>query len=76
MVRRRSADNERLLRHELAHVRQWQRYGVIGFLRRYLGAYLSGRRKGLGHRASYLAIPLEVEAEAEARTLVPEADGR
>lgn len=51
-----------LLKHELVHVRQWQQFGIIGFLGRYLGAYWSGRRKGLKHTEAYRAIPFEVEA--------------
>jgi hypothetical protein len=51
-----------LVIHELVHVRQWSDLGVLGFLRRYLGDYLHGRRDGLTHRDSYLAIDLEVEA--------------
>ena len=51
-----------LLKHELVHVVQLQRLGTIGFLRRYLGDYWSGRRKGLKHNEAYLAIRLEVEA--------------
>lgn len=66
IVRRRSAGDERLMRHELAHVRQWHEHGVFGFLRRYLGAYVRARLRGADHRAAYRAIPLEVEAEAEA----------
>lgn len=73
IVRRRCAGDARLLRHELAHVRQWHELGVVGFLRRYLGAYLGGRRQGLSHRAAYRAIPLEVEAEAEAAAGAGEA---
>ena len=34
IVRRRAAGDERLLRHELVHVRQWRQYGAVGFLRR------------------------------------------
>ena len=67
-VRRRSADSPRLLRHEAEHVRQWRRYGVAGFLRRYLGAYLHWRSRGYGHWGAYRRIPLEVEAEWVART--------
>ena len=37
LMRERAVGNARLLRHELEHVRQWRRYGVFGFLRRYLG---------------------------------------
>ncbi len=51
-----------LIIHELVHVRQWSDLGVLGFLGRYLGDYLRGRRDGLSHRDSYMAIPLEVEA--------------
>lgn len=66
-VRRRAADDAVLLRHELVHVRQWRRLGAPEFLRRYLGAYLGWRLRGYGHRAAYRRIPLEVEAEWEAR---------
>lgn len=58
-----------LLVHELVHVRQWGELGVARFLWRYLSAYLGGRWRGLGHRAAYLAIPLEVEARVAARLL-------
>ena len=66
-VRRRSAGNERLLRHELVHVRQWRELGVPGFLRRYLGAYARLRVRGYGHWDAYRRIPLEAAAEWEAR---------
>jgi hypothetical protein len=58
-----------ILVHELVHVRQWGELGVARFLWRYLSAYLGGRWRGLGHRAAYLAIPLEVEARVAARLL-------
>ena len=67
IVRRRAANDARLLRHEEVHVRQWRRLGVVGFLRRYLGAYLRGRARGYGHWGAYRRIPLEVEAEWVAR---------
>lgn len=67
IVRRSAATSSRLLRHELVHVEQWRRYGYVGFLRRYLGAYLAGRLRGYGHRGAYRRIPLEVEAEWVAR---------
>lgn len=66
-VRRRAAGSARLLRHELVHVRQWRRFGVLGFLRRYLGAYLRWRARGYPHWGAYRRIPLEVEAEWVAR---------
>ncbi|MEX2659696.1 MAG: DUF4157 domain-containing protein [Acidimicrobiales bacterium] len=68
VVRRRSAGDARLLRHELVHVAQWRRLGMPGFVHRYLGAYLCWRLRGHAHRAAYRRIPLEVEAEWRART--------
>lgn len=65
-VRRRSATDARLLRHEAEHVRQWRELGAVRFLRQYLGAYVRWRRQGFGHLAAYRLIPLEVEAEAAA----------
>ena len=62
-VRRRAAGSERLLRHEHVHVQQWRRLGVVGFLRRYLGAYLRWRLHGHGHWDAYRRIPLEIEAD-------------
>ena len=67
-VRRRSAGNARLLRHELVHVRQWRALGVLGFLRRYLASYLRWRFRGHPHWSAYRRIPLEIEAEWVART--------
>ncbi len=67
-VRRRSAHSARLLLHEEVHVRQWRELGAFGFLRRYLGAYLGLRLRGHPHRVAYRQIPLEVEAEAVARS--------
>ena len=59
----------RLRRHELAHTRQYEKYGLIGFLVVYLYWYLVGRLKGLSHWEAYEKIPFEVEArEAERRT--------
>jgi hypothetical protein len=66
-VRRRAVGDERLLRHELEHVRQWRRLGVVGFLLRYVGSYLRWRVRGHPHWAAYRRIPLEVEAEWAAR---------
>lgn len=59
--------SRRLMDHELVHVRQWRILGVPGFLRRYLGAYLSWRLRRYPHWAAYRRIPLEIEAEWEAR---------
>ena len=72
-VRRRSAQNPHLLRHELEHVRQWRDFGVAGFLTRYLGGYLRARVDGWPHWAAYRRIPFEIEAEWRARVGDPEA---
>ncbi|MDQ4132101.1 MAG: hypothetical protein M3179_02600 [Actinomycetota bacterium] len=75
-VRASAADDEHLMDHERAHVRQWRELGIIGFLRRYLGSYLASRRAGYAHRQAYLRIPLEVEAEAAAEAADEERRGR
>ena len=54
--------DERLLAHELVHVRQWREDGRVRFLWRYFSAYIKGRFRRLGHRGAYLAIPYEAEA--------------
>lgn len=66
-VRPESVGSKRLIRHELVHVRQWRVLGVPGFLRRYLGAYLRWRLRRYPHWAAYRRIPLEIEADWEAR---------
>jgi hypothetical protein len=66
-IREESAGNEYLLRHELVHVRQWRRHGVVGFLVRYLGPYGLWRVGRKSHRGAYLRIPFEVEADWVAR---------
>ena len=66
-MRERSVRDARLLRHELEHVRQWREQGVLGFLRRYLGAYLRWRLMAYPHWAAYRRIPFEIEAEWIAR---------
>jgi hypothetical protein len=67
LMRRRGVGNPRLLRHELEHVRQWREQGVVGFLVRYLGAYVRWRLRGYPHWAAYRRIPQEIEAEWIAR---------
>ncbi len=60
-------DVERLLRHELVHVRQMEEHGVLPFLWKYVRHYLRNRRRGMRHHDAYLAIPFEVEAFAAER---------
>jgi hypothetical protein len=67
LIRPHRVDDELLLRHEMVHVRQWREFGVVGFLRRYLTSYLVWRLRGYGHWQAYRRIPLEVEADWEAR---------
>ena len=74
-VRRRYAEDRRLLRHEEEHVRQWRELGKVRFLRQYLGAYFHLRRQGFGHQAAYRLIPLEVEAEAAADRFMADPGG-
>ena len=56
-----------LIVHELTHIEQWRRLGAIGWARSYLGDYVGGRRRGLGHHDAYRAVGLEVEAREAAR---------
>ncbi|MEI2706287.1 MAG: hypothetical protein V9E89_13780 [Ilumatobacteraceae bacterium] len=56
-----------LLRHEGVHVRQWRRYGRLGFPLRYLGAYVVWRLRRKGHLGAYRRIPMEIEADWVAR---------
>mgnify|MGYP003329860051 CR=1 FL=1 len=67
VIVRRGKVSPELLRHEMVHVRQWRRYGVLGFSLRYAGHYLLWRVRGKGHRGAYLRIPMEIEADWVAR---------
>lgn len=67
VIVRRGKASPYLLRHELVHVRQWKRFGVVGFSARYLCSYLAWRLRGKNHRNAYLRIPLEIEADWVAR---------
>ena len=67
VIVRRGKASPYLLRHELVHVRQWKRFGIIGFGVRYLGPYALWRLRGKDHRSAYLRIPLAIEADWVAR---------
>jgi hypothetical protein len=67
-VRERAIDSPRLIRHELVHVRQWRRLGIAGFAARYLSAYVGWRVRRYPHWAAYRRVPLEIEADWEARS--------
>ena len=62
-----SAGFEELLHHESVHVRQFAEFGTVGFLVRYVGAYLRWRGRGYSHWAAYRRIPFEVAAVWETR---------
>jgi hypothetical protein len=67
LVRPQGRDDAVLLAHELVHVRQWGELGVVGFLRRYVAAYVRNLVRLRRHHDAYLAIPLESQAREEAR---------
>jgi hypothetical protein len=53
-----------LLRHELTHVAQMRRLGLIRFLLRYGSEYVAHRRRGLSSHEAYTSISFEREALA------------
>ena len=55
-----------LLAHELVHIEQYYRLGIIRFLRRYVNEYARNLWRLRSHRKAYLAISSEVEARAAA----------
>ena len=59
-----AAEVERLIRHELVHVRQVNRLGLLRFLARYAGEYIRNRRAGMSAAQAYRQISFEVEAYA------------
>ena|ERR1700694_5968471 len=62
-----AADIDRLIRHELVHVRQASRLGLPRFLFRYLREYVANRRRGLNSAEAYRRISFEEEAFAAER---------
>jgi hypothetical protein len=60
---------ERHLRHELVHVQQIARLGVIRFYWRYLREYVALRRSGLSPSQAYHRISFEQEAFSAEKTL-------
>lgn len=54
--------DKRIRKHEMVHIEQYKKYGLIGFLVIYLYQYLLGRLQGKSHFEAYEAIPFEVEA--------------
>lgn len=60
---------EQLLRHELVHVQQIARLGVVRFYWRYFREYIALRRRGLSSAEAYQQISFETEAFAAEKTL-------
>ena len=56
----------KLIAHELVHVRQYAELGYLRFSYRYLRDYFRNLVELRKHRPAYLAIPVEIEARAEA----------
>lgn len=54
-----------LLAHELVHVRQWAELGVVGFVVRYLAAFVTGLVQHRSWQRAYRDIPLERQARLE-----------
>lgn len=55
---------ERLLLHELEHVRQVNRLGLLKFYSLYLREYVANRRDGMSAAEAYVQISFEREATA------------
>jgi len=51
-----------LRKHEMVHVEQYAKYGVVRFLIIYIYEYLVGRLKGLDDKQAYRNIGFEKEA--------------
>jgi hypothetical protein len=62
MIERGDEEVRRLVRHELAHVRQVQQLGLIRFLVRYVREYFRHRRNGMSRSQAYAEISFEKEA--------------
>ena len=60
---------EALVRHELVHVAQIGRLGLIRFYWRYINEYITLRRSGLTPAEAYPRISFEVEAFAAEKLL-------
>ncbi len=62
MQRNNANGNDRLLSHELVHVRQWHEMGVLGFLVSYLGDFAKNLLRFKNWNKAYREISLEKEA--------------
>jgi hypothetical protein len=64
MLERPPAEIERLVRHELAHVRQVSRLGLVPFLWKYAAEWIRNRRNGMTGDEAYRNLSFELEAVA------------
>lgn len=62
---------EQLLRHELVHVQQIARLGIVRFYFQYMREYIALRRRGFSSSDAYQRISFETEAFAAERTYNP-----
>lgn len=60
---------ERLLRHELAHIRQIERHGLLGFYRRYVTEFVRHFLRVRSISRAYSLISFEIEAVAAEKDL-------
>jgi len=60
---------ERLLRHELAHIRQINRHGLIGFYARYVAEFFRHFARVRSISRAYSLISFEIEAVAAEKDL-------
>ena len=51
-----------LINHEMIHITQIKKLGVLRFYFHYIREYFSGRQKGLNHHEAYRSISFEKEA--------------
>lgn len=63
---------ESLLRHELVHVGQIARLGLIRFYVSYIAEYVRNRRRGFSSADAYRQISFEIEAYAAERGETPD----
>ena len=64
-----SERGRRLIRHEMEHVAQFERYGTLRFMYLYSREYLRNRRAGMKHREAFYAISYEEQARQAAREM-------
>jgi len=60
---------DELMRHELVHVEQIARLGILRFYLRYVVEYVTLRRRGLSPSDAYRNISFEVEAFSREKNL-------